>query len=91
MSILSTIVAPLPGVITEEAEEELLIYRPDQGSTVYLNGPAATIYRLLDGQRSGTDIASILADAYPEAGEQIQEDTAQALADLVERGLARQC
>ena len=82
------VLAPPAGIVAEEMEDELLLHRPDTGKTVYLNGTAALVWRLLDGERSGAEIAAMLADAYPEAADRIHGDTARTLAEFVERGIA---
>lgn len=78
-----------PDMVVEESEDELLVYNPQTEGTVYLNGTAALIWRLLDGRRNGKEIAEMLASAYPDAAERVHADTVDALEDFVARGLVQ--
>jgi len=87
-SILASTVAPKKELVSELAGDELLLHDSDTQATVYLNGPAAVIFRLLDGTRTGEQIADLLTEAYPDAGSEVRQDTAEALNDFIGRGLA---
>ena len=70
--LLALRLAPREGIIVEAIADELIIFSEQDNATYSLNGPAAVIWRLLDGERTGSDILSRLEEAYesgPTAGE----------------------
>ncbi len=56
---------PQPGQLCEEMDGEYLIYSPGGSKALFLNGSAALIWNLCDGQRTVQEIVELLADAYP--------------------------
>jgi hypothetical protein len=71
----------------EDTGDELLIYQTGHDNTYYLNGTAALVWRLCDGQRSGADIVALLVDAYPDEGEAIRSQLPEILHELIEHGV----
>jgi pyrroloquinoline quinone biosynthesis protein D len=74
------------GLDIEDTGEDVLLYRDDEETSFYLNGTAALVWRLCDGQRTGADIEELLAAAYPDEPA-VATDVHLALAELLERGL----
>lgn len=72
-----------PDFRLEEMGGELLLFHPARGRVLYCNQPAALIWRLCDGERTVSEIVELLAEAYPEAGDQVAEDVAAALEHFV--------
>lgn len=87
--LLALVLEHQQALLVEDADDELLIFKPDHEDTIYLNGSAALIFRLLDGQRSGTDIAGLLQEGYPEAGEHILTDIADSLRAFLSSDIVR--
>jgi hypothetical protein len=75
------------GLDVEDTGDEVLIYLPGSDKTLYLNETAALVWRLCDGQRTGGEIADLLAEAYPEAQQLIRVQIQEGLAELIERGI----
>ena len=74
------------GVDIEDTGEEILVYIKQNDSTYYLNGTAALVWRLCDGQRTAADISQLLAEAYPQ-GESVDQDVIEALKRLTVLGV----
>jgi hypothetical protein len=74
------------GVDIEDTGEEILVYMKQSDSTFYLNGTAALVWRLCDGQRTGAGISQLLAEAYPQA-ESLDQDVIEALKQLTVLGV----
>jgi len=59
-------------LLTEELPDELLVYDVDRNEAHCLNGSAARVWRLCDGQRTVADIARMLdGDLEPERAETV--------------------
>ncbi len=58
------IAVPAEGLVEHELEDELVLYDPRTDRTHILNGTAATVWWLVDGERTVTEIGSELADLY---------------------------
>jgi hypothetical protein len=52
-----------------DLEGECMLYDGAGGKALYLNDTASVIWKLCDGQRTVESIASLLGDAFPEAGD----------------------
>jgi hypothetical protein len=91
MSDLDSDAIPIPrkGFVLEELDGETLLYRHSLKKLIYLNDSAASVWKLCDGERSAREIACLLADAYPEAGEVVAADVGDALERLVREGALR--
>lgn len=75
------------GLVVEDTGDELLIHRPGVDNTFYLNGTAALIWHLCDGQRDESEIISLLIDAYPDQADTIRAEVPDVLIELVENGV----
>ncbi len=80
---------PRQGFVLEELDGETLLYRHSLKKLIYLNQSAASVWKLCDGKRSAREIAALLADAYPEAGEIVTTDVRDALDSLIREGALR--
>ena len=58
----------------EEIDGELLLYSPESTRSIYMNSTAAIIWRLCDGKLSTAEIISLLQEAFPDAGDAIEQD-----------------
>jgi hypothetical protein len=74
-----------PGYAAEQVDGELLLYHSGRTTVVYLNQTAFIIWQLCDGQRSGADIAALVAAAFP-GEDDIAHDVIEALERLVTHG-----
>jgi len=78
---------PLAGM--RRLGSEMCLWRPGQGGTFALNAVATAVWTLLEEAITGTEIAAILSEAFPQVpAEVIQGDVAALLAALDAAGLA---
>lgn len=73
---------PSSGILTETFEDELLLYRPDDGRGILLNPTASLVWSLSDGTRTVGEIAAFLREAYPESGGDLAAEVEATLALL---------
>ena len=59
-----------PGVLAEEVDGELLLYRLGDHKAVHLNDTASLIWQLCDGSRDLEAMLSELRALFPDAGEE---------------------
>ena len=65
----------------ETFEDEAILYNMGSEKILHLNGTAALVWGLCDGERSTEDITKLLAEAYPgDVG--IRDDVNAAIEDL---------
>ena len=76
-----------PGLEIEDTGDELLIHKADLDNTYYLNGTAALVWRLCDGNRSGAEIVDLLADAYSDEAESVRDQVPGILNELIEQAV----
>ncbi|MGE0751685.1 MAG: PqqD family peptide modification chaperone [Variibacter sp.] len=77
------------GYRVEELEGEVVLYRAPVKKTIYLNESATTVWTLCDGQRTVTQIADVLAEAYPDNAAEVRADVRDAIDNLVSEGALR--
>lgn len=70
---------------TEPLDRRMLVYDPNGGMVVELNDTAGLVLQLCDGSRSAADIVAALAEAYPDAAEQVTGEVPGILDELVAR------
>lgn len=58
------IAVPAKGLVEYEVEDELVLYDPRTDGTHVLNGTAAIVWFLVDGERTVAEVESELADLY---------------------------
>jgi hypothetical protein len=75
-----------PGFRLERMDNELLLYHAAKTTALYLNETATLIWHLCDGQRTETEIANLVSQAFPEAGEDVTADVEATLRRFEEVG-----
>lgn len=75
-----------PGYLLETIDDELLLYHPAETQVMYCNQTASLIWHLCDGQRTVGQIIVLLADAYPAAASDIEQDIRATLQRLADHG-----
>ena len=75
--------SPRGRYLIEEIDDECLIYRMPIKTAIYLNDTATVIWRLCDGTRTARQIATILAEAYPDQAETILGDVQTTIDELI--------
>ncbi len=63
-----------PDYRLEMIDGELLLFHPGQTKILYCNPTASLVWQLCDGRRTGQEIATVLAEAFPEDAEAIAID-----------------
>ena len=63
----------------EEIDGELLLYSPESTRSIYMNSTASIIWRLCDGKQTVSDIVELLIEAFPDAGDSIEQDVIDSL------------
>ena len=76
-----------PTAMTEHFADEVVVFLPESGSSVLLNRTAAAVWEAIDGQRSTSDIADLLAQAYGIEASHIAADVTAGVAGLVAAGV----
>ena len=75
-----------PGLVVEEMDEEVLLYRPSTHQAIHLNGTAAAIWKLCDGSRSAKDLVDCLSAEFPNAKSEIARQIQEAIDQLLRDG-----
>lgn len=73
------------GCLLEDMDGEMLLYNPENATTLHLNQPSVIIWELCDGSNSVQQIIDIVSQAFPEQNDQIEEDVIKVVDDLSER------
>jgi len=74
------------GFLIEELDGELVLFHPARNKIIHANQTAALIWQLCDGERTVPQIVELLAEAYPESRQQIEEEVPQTIRDLRGKG-----
>ena len=77
---------PAVGVVVEDLDDDVCLYRSDIDEVLVLNQSAGDIWRLADGDRSVEAIATRLADVYGTDEATVRTDVQAVVADLLARG-----
>jgi len=80
----SCIPMPREGIELAEIEGESVLYDPKHMTMLYLNESASVVWRLCDGRRTVASIVETLAEAFPEATNEVSLDIPEAI-DLFAR------
>jgi hypothetical protein len=75
-----------PDYRLEMIDGELLLFHPGQTKILYCNPTASLVWQLCDGQRTGQEITTLLADAFPEEAEAIAADVEATLRQFLRHG-----
>jgi hypothetical protein len=71
-------------LLSHDVEDDLLVYDPLTGEAILLNGTAAAIFELLDGQRTPLDIASAIVATVPGDLDIVQADVQKFIGQLAQ-------
>jgi hypothetical protein len=74
-------------LVVEDTGEEILIHQSGRSDVYYLNGTAALVWRLCDGQRTLPEIIELLTDAYPEDADNVRSQVPELLDELLENAV----
>jgi hypothetical protein len=77
---------PAPGIVVEELDDEICLYRSDIDEVLVLNQTAADVWRLADGTLDVDELISCLAQAYSVGPAEIHPEVVAVVANLVDRG-----
>jgi len=75
-----------PDYHLETLKDRIVLYHHGQPQVMQLNETASIIWQLCDGQRTTTQIARLLKDAYPEQASEIDEAVTATLKRFEEQG-----
>ena len=78
-------------VVIEDFADGSLAFLCDRLSLVSLNATAKDALYNLDGQRSISDVAAIMARKYGHSFEQVLADVQELMAELEEKGIVGRC
>jgi hypothetical protein len=70
----------------EKMDNELLLFNPQDLVVLYLNESASVVWQLCDGQRTISQIAKLIAEAYPEAEKSILDDVQETIMLFRDKG-----
>ena len=84
---LASVPRPSPGVIAQNAQEELVLVLPQEGKVKVLNPVGAFVWKHIDGKRTLQSIADMLCREYEVSPSQAAQDVLDFAASLLERGL----
>jgi hypothetical protein len=70
----------------EKMDNELLLFNPQDLVVLYLNESASVVWQLCDGQRTISQIAELIAEAYPEAEKSILDDVQETILLFRDKG-----
>lgn len=68
----------------EILDGEAFLYHLSDTRILYCNQTAVLVWQLCDGKRSSEEIATILQETFPEAGDAVTVDVEEALRQFVE-------
>ena len=85
---MHNIVRLQPDFILERIDNEIAVYHPSLTTSMYFNETGALIWELCDGTRTVADIVKVLAEAFPESGDEIESGVISIVEDLVAHGIA---
>ncbi len=75
------------GFTLQRLDDDVLLYHAGLTRTVHLDPIAALIWQLCSGERSEAAIVSLLADAYPDGGQELPADVRAALNQMARDGV----
>jgi hypothetical protein len=69
--------------------DESLLYNHEKMTMTYLNGAAAAIWRLCDGERTLGEIIDFLASAYPGMSTRLENDVHATIQEFIDGDMLR--
>lgn len=91
MNILDDVLKRNEDVAWRIIEGEALVINPKDSMTYPLNPVGSRIWELLDGRRSGKEIAGIIDEEFEGNKLAMEQDVAEFLKKLLDKGLAQIC
>jgi hypothetical protein len=85
--VLNAIPHRTPSVASRSLDGEAVLVHPAHGKVIVLNGVGSRLWELMDGQRSVSQIAGMIADEYDVSMVKAESDALAFCQDLVGRGL----
>lgn len=76
----------MPGLVVEELDDEILLYRPSTHKAIHLNETAAAIWKLCDGTRTVKDLVDCLLPEFPSAEARISHEVQETIELLLRDG-----
>jgi hypothetical protein len=76
----------IEGYTLEVYNDEVFLSHPTHGRVLKFNATASLIWQLCDGERTGAEIAELIAAAFPTKEDRIPEDVEATLQELAELG-----
>ena len=73
-----------PSCLVEDMDGELLLFNPNNTTTLHLNGPSMVVWNLCTGEYSVAQMIESLQEAFPEQAEQIEGDVVSVIKELKE-------
>jgi hypothetical protein len=77
-------------LLLKEVEEELILYDPRSGESFLLNGTAAVVFQLCDGQTPVSSIAREIVSVLSAPSETVLADVQRVVKELAEKGLVEE-
>ena len=75
-----------PGVLVEDLDQDVCLYRADIDEVLVLNATAGDVWRLADGEFELDQVVTRLAEVYQLPTDDIREQVRSVVADLLDRG-----
>ena len=75
--------------LLEDMDGEMLLYNPENATTLHLNGPSIIVWELCDGKNSVQEIIDIVKSAFPDQASQIEDDVVKVIKDLSKRDVLK--
>jgi hypothetical protein len=85
--VLDAIPRRTPSVASRSLDGEAVLVHPGHGKVTVLNGVGARVWELMDGHRSISHIAGMIADEYEVSAVKAESDALAFCQDLAGRGL----
>jgi SynChlorMet cassette protein ScmD len=73
-------------VLREEFDDWAVLFNPDTADAVGTNPVGVQIWNLMDGTRTPSDIVRIISERFSEVPESVDEEVAEFIEKLSERG-----
>ena len=74
------------GFQIEEIDGESVLFHPVRNVIIHANQTATLIWQLCDGERTVPQIVELLAEAYPESRQQIEDEVPHTIQELRGKG-----
>lgn len=80
----TTVYKQVSECLLEDMDGELLLYNPNNATTLHFNGPSAVVWELCNGEISVNQMIDTVREAYPDQAEQIEGDIVTVLNEFLE-------